>query len=128
MAPKLDWKKNPLHEALKQYILDNEIPKRMEAIDAMHIRPEYIAMGLKAFTPCLTGMRKLLKNQLKKAERWSKKNAVHCQLKDNIVSGKISFDMPAEIAWKCRAIYKNMDEDLFKLRLKGMREIIKAAQ
>ena len=128
MAPKSDWKKNPLREVLKQDILDDIIPKGMEAIDAMHVRPEYVAMGLKVFTPRLAGMRKTLKNELQKAERWGKQNVVRCQLKDDIVNELIPFDMPAETAWRCRAIYENMDKDLFISRLKGMRDIVKAAK
>lgn len=73
-------------------------------------------------------MRKSVKNQINRAERWGKKNLVRCQLKDDIVSGRIPNNMPAEQAWECRAVYKAIDKDLFILRLKGMREIMANAK
>lgn len=113
---------------LKQDVLEDIIPDGMEAIDAMHMRQEYREMGIKVFTPRLAGMRKSIKNQVNKAERWGKKNLVRRQLKAHIANGTIPSDMSQEDAWKCCAIYEAIDKDLFFSRLKSMREIVKEAK
>lgn len=53
MMPKAKstWQKDPLRKLLKKDVLENVISEGMEAIDAMRVCDEYIAMGIRVFMP-----------------------------------------------------------------------------
>lgn len=125
-AQQVKWKSNPLRDILRDDIVEGRIPETMKPGEAQKTRPEYIEMG-KRFSSRLNGMRKsITKNpKPKKEEPWGNRNPVRGQMKRDVSNGTISEKMSYEDAIAVRAIYGEMTMELFKSRLKGMRDIVK---
>lgn len=123
----IKWRKDPLRETLKQDILKGKITPEMSNLEAAGTRPTYEKMGLKLFGPRLKGMRKSIANDKKKKPKppkWVKKNPARRQMRLDVSEEVIKPDTSYEVAQSFRALYKDMDKDLFKSRLDSMRNIV----
>ena len=68
------------------------------------------------------------KENTNKKSRWKKKNPAWIQMKWEVAEGFIGESTDFATAQTIRALYQEMDKDLFKSRLTGMRKQVKKAK
>ena len=135
---KTPWKKNPLRELLREDILLGRISAGMKPAEAQGTRTEYGEGEMKKlFASRLKGMRDVIHREAstdgksKKQVKWTEKNPVRIQMKQDVINGVIPDTMDFEIAYKLRAEYETGDMKdfaLFKQRLTSLREIVSKAK